>query len=47
MSFSRGSVEERSIEKASTLKDSAVDFQYVFLFFLKEEYDIYTTTLCQ
>ena len=38
----RSSAEKRSIEKASTLEDSAVDFQYVFLLFLKEEDSIYT-----
>ena len=32
---------ERSIGKASTLEDSAVDFQHVFLFFLEEEDGIY------
>ena len=37
----RSSAEKRSIEKASTLEDSAVDFQYIFLFFLKEEDSIY------
>ena len=47
MSSSRGSAGERSIGKASTLEDSAVDFQHVFLLFLEEEHDIYAATLCQ
>ena len=34
---------ERNIGKASTLEDSAVDFQRVFLFFLEEEDGIYAS----
>ena len=41
MSFSRSSVKERSIEKASALKDNIIDFQRIFLFFLKKEDSIY------
>ena len=41
MISSLSSDEERSIEKVSTLKDSAVDFQHVFLFFLKKKDNIY------
>ena len=36
---------ERSIEKVSTLKDSVVDFQHVFLFFLKKKDDIYANKI--
>ena len=41
MSSSRSSVGERSIGKASTQEDSAIDFQRIFLFFLEEEDGIY------
>ena len=41
MSSLQSSAVERSIGKASTLEDSAVDFQRVFLFFLEEEDGIY------
>ena len=37
--------EKRSIKKVSTLKDSVVDFQHVFLFFLKKKDNIYANKI--